>query len=406
MRNHRLDLGKDVTSRESPKVVGHSPESGATDVGLDTEISVEFSTEMNPTSLNHNTFMVYGRGNVVAGNFDYKDRELTFKPDTRLEPDTKHFVLLAGDYSTHDFDKTMVDADGNPLAANYTFEFTTSDTRPISAPRITEPQAMSVTSESNIRWECDVEGDVSYQVQVSGDKLFRSVDYDQLTLSQEVRPQLDPHREYWCRVRAVAERETEEDYDQTQTIRLTVPTGEAGESTETVTSEWSSVVQFYYEPPSVEAEEPEEELEFETPDRLEELGSDKEFVFRVNRRLTPAQVVEYVDVELVGRSACETALHEDHGEINVWPMFVGYRDGYTLIQIVDFEPEPDHAHATKSFATTRDVATHEASFTTPPDSATDGSTFTTPPDSATAESVLETEKDQASDVGEFTTEAE
>jgi hypothetical protein len=102
-----------------PTVIATVPVNGATNVPLNQIVSATFSTPMNPTTINSNTFSLTGPGNtVVPGLVAYAaiGNTLTFTPTAQLAANT----LFTATITTG-----AQDLAGTAMAANYVWTFTT-----------------------------------------------------------------------------------------------------------------------------------------------------------------------------------------------------------------------------------------------------------------------------------------
>jgi len=106
-------FGSDATP---PTVSGVSPEDGATDVAVDTVITATFSEPMDSSTINETSFNL--EGSAVSGmvTYDPASYTATFTPDTDLEYDHEYTARLS---------TAITDLAGNPLAAAYSWSFTT-----------------------------------------------------------------------------------------------------------------------------------------------------------------------------------------------------------------------------------------------------------------------------------------
>jgi len=106
-----------TVDRTAPTVVSTSPSSNAVNVSPSGPVSVTFSEEIDPASLNpYSSFTVTGGGYQVSGNVTYSNKTATFVPYTALDRNTLYTVMLT---------TTVSDLAGNHLAANYSWSFTT-----------------------------------------------------------------------------------------------------------------------------------------------------------------------------------------------------------------------------------------------------------------------------------------
>jgi len=111
-------VGADTTP---PTVVSTSPANGATGVAISTAVSATFSEAMNASTITTGSFTVGG----VSGNVSYNSGTYTatFTPSANLSYGTTYTANLS---------TAITDAAGNPLAAAYSWSFTTvaGDTTP------------------------------------------------------------------------------------------------------------------------------------------------------------------------------------------------------------------------------------------------------------------------------------
>jgi hypothetical protein len=116
--------GPDLTP---PSVVSVSPESGATEVGVSSTVSVTFSEAMDPASVSGATFQLRDpRGTLMPATVECETGSLTatLTPTAPLARSTTYTVRIAGGT----LDPTAKDVAGNRLAADYTWSFTTAQT--------------------------------------------------------------------------------------------------------------------------------------------------------------------------------------------------------------------------------------------------------------------------------------
>lgn len=101
---------------ECPIVIATSPVDGAFSVSLSQTIKATFNKEMNPTTINANTFTVTANGAPIAGTISYTGVEATFDPTASL---------LANTIYTATISTQVKDEAGNALQTNYVWMFTT-----------------------------------------------------------------------------------------------------------------------------------------------------------------------------------------------------------------------------------------------------------------------------------------
>lgn len=114
--------GIDITvDNTPPKVTSTSPADGQTNVAVDSSVSVTFSEDIDPATLNTTTFYIRDElGNPVPGlvSYDSPGKTATFNPDGNLASKTVFTVTVT---------TLTQDLAGNPLAADYHFSFTSRD---------------------------------------------------------------------------------------------------------------------------------------------------------------------------------------------------------------------------------------------------------------------------------------
>lgn len=113
--------GQGGASEEQPaelRVVSTSPSEDASAVERDALISVKFSGELDPDTVNNESFVVAGPDGVVAGKLSVSDDTITFVADSAWSLLADYGVTLA---------PTIADAAGVALSAKLTFGFQTRE---------------------------------------------------------------------------------------------------------------------------------------------------------------------------------------------------------------------------------------------------------------------------------------
>lgn len=114
----------------APTVDATHPTRGESGVALNQRVSVQFSEAMAQATLSAANVTVTGPSGVVAGSLTYAaaSRILTFTPAADLAPTAVYTVtVLTG----------VQDLASNPLGSTYTWSFTTSASRDVTAPTVT-----------------------------------------------------------------------------------------------------------------------------------------------------------------------------------------------------------------------------------------------------------------------------
>jgi len=111
----------------APTVSSTIPANSATSVSLNGKIAATFSEAMAPATITTSTFTLTQGGTSVAGTVAYVGTTATFKPTSNLTAST----VYVGTITTG-----AQDTDGNALASNNTWSFTTGTTTDTTAPTV------------------------------------------------------------------------------------------------------------------------------------------------------------------------------------------------------------------------------------------------------------------------------
>jgi len=112
----------------APAVTSTNPAGGALAVGFLAPVQALFSRAMDPNSLTTTTFTVTQNGAAVAGTVAASGTLATFTAAGPLSPSTQYRATLG---------TGVKDAQGTPLAAAYTWSFTTAAVADTTAPTVT-----------------------------------------------------------------------------------------------------------------------------------------------------------------------------------------------------------------------------------------------------------------------------
>jgi hypothetical protein len=102
-----------------PTVVATNPPALATDVTVDPEITAVFSEDMNFDTIDSSSFQVTRQGSAVSGSLSTTGNEITFIPDSPLQPGADYTVTITTDVESRA---------GESLAQDYSWSFTTTET--------------------------------------------------------------------------------------------------------------------------------------------------------------------------------------------------------------------------------------------------------------------------------------
>lgn len=112
-----------------------SPSNNEKNVSVNSQITVMFSQDMDPSTINEDTFMVKQRTTPESGSdagqyrslpidgiITYSDRKATFAPEDKLNPNQ-----IYGNVFTVTITDEVEDTEGNSLQNDYTWSFTTGN---------------------------------------------------------------------------------------------------------------------------------------------------------------------------------------------------------------------------------------------------------------------------------------
>jgi len=114
-----------------PTVTSINPENGATNVSNNNAITVTFSEEINPVSLNTqgvSNIRVSNNAGLVDANVNYSGNTIIFRPKALLADNSTYTVSLTAN---------ITDLAGNKMDADYSWKFTTGVTRDREIPTVT-----------------------------------------------------------------------------------------------------------------------------------------------------------------------------------------------------------------------------------------------------------------------------
>jgi len=133
---------KDITitvediDTQTPTITSTTPEANATNVAINSAVSVTFSKEMNASSVDTSTGSLKdSAGNAIAGSVASSSNTFTFTPSSDLSYSSTYTATLT---------TAMKDINGNALANDYSWSFTTG-----TAPDTTPPTLDSTTPADN-----------------------------------------------------------------------------------------------------------------------------------------------------------------------------------------------------------------------------------------------------------------
>lgn len=178
-------------------VIYTTPHDLSNSVSISTDIRVAFNKDMNPESINPNSFVVSVGAESVTGilSYDQYYRAAVFIPSNKLIYNSEYTVKLTNEIEAYDKDQ---------LESNYQFSFSTMA---IPKPVLFFPTNNSVITETSptLDWN-EIDGALGYHLQVNTSPDFSSnnlVDLDNINSSQfQISSPLENNTVYYWRVKA------------------------------------------------------------------------------------------------------------------------------------------------------------------------------------------------------------
>jgi WD40 repeat protein len=164
--NYWVDLVFDTTKdgdNTAPLVSSTVPSSGANGINKSSVVTATFNEQMNPTTITTSSVQLKIGGNFVPSSVDYNasNRTLALTPNSSLAAATTYTAIIKGGSAG------VKDLAGNPLAQDYTWNFTTANDGSVCNPcsgwdkstipaNPSESDASSV--EIGVKFRTDVDG--------------------------------------------------------------------------------------------------------------------------------------------------------------------------------------------------------------------------------------------------------
>ncbi len=100
-----------------PTVTTINPLAGATDVALNSSVTVKFNERMDPATINSSSFTLLQALSPVAGTVTYTDTTATFSPSANLLANTSYTARLT---------TAVKSLKGNAIQSDYVWSFKTA----------------------------------------------------------------------------------------------------------------------------------------------------------------------------------------------------------------------------------------------------------------------------------------
>ncbi|MGD8747439.1 MAG: Ig-like domain-containing protein, partial [Balneolaceae bacterium] len=111
-----------------PQISSTNPADNQKDLPINTSITVTFSEDMDPSSINNNTFILRQGSTGISGTISYSSKTASFTPSGDLAFGTTYTAIITSG---------VKDLAGNSLQNNYSWSFTTGKEPDNTAPQLT-----------------------------------------------------------------------------------------------------------------------------------------------------------------------------------------------------------------------------------------------------------------------------
>lgn len=190
-----------------PFVVSTNPANMSVGVPVSTDITIVFSTDIDPASLVGNIIVQKATGGQkVDGTIEYADRKAVFRPNTPLDGGTTYNVIVVGDADLDDAKHGGVKSIlGYPMAGMHVFSFTTATVAMLQPPQLLYPADMTAVANipPQLKWS-PVDGAAVYEVQLAAVPEMDPVLWSTKTPETNVTPSTELNDgNYFWRVRAI-----------------------------------------------------------------------------------------------------------------------------------------------------------------------------------------------------------
>lgn len=198
-----------MSYKSMPYIVVTEPANMSVDVPTSTDITIVFSTDMDPASLPLGITVQEAQGGAkVNGSITYKDRTAVFKPRDGFAPGTTYLCIISGDVNLEDGRQVGVRSIlGYPMAGVFTVSFTTATGTELKAPGLIYPADLSVIPVGSVEFKwTPVDGASAYELEISQAPEMDPLFYSTTTSGTSVQPDTAfiPGNYFW-RVRALNE---------------------------------------------------------------------------------------------------------------------------------------------------------------------------------------------------------
>jgi hypothetical protein len=121
----------------SPQVSSTDPVNAATDVAMNQKVAATFSRAMDASTITASTFTIMLGTTPVPGFVSYSGSTATFAPTSNLEPNTAYTGMIT---------TGAKDPEGNALADNYIWSFTTGSAIVVTPPQVSSTDPVNAAT--------------------------------------------------------------------------------------------------------------------------------------------------------------------------------------------------------------------------------------------------------------------
>lgn len=158
---------------KNPQILSTSPINYATDVPVNSSITVDFSIDLDGLYIDDYVYLADSRGVHIDTRVVYRKKKITVTPTAPLESGKQYLLTLVGDSDMTDAVAHGIrNILGEPLAGNFTINFTTDGEAALEAPTLVTPAYGSVNRVQPVFTWAALDNAQAYEIRISKSNKF------------------------------------------------------------------------------------------------------------------------------------------------------------------------------------------------------------------------------------------
>ena len=158
---------------KNPQIIATSPTNYATEVPVNSSITIEFNIDLDQLHIDDYVYLADSRGVHIDSRVVYRKKKITVTPNTPLEAGKQYLLTIVGDSDlTDSVAHGIRNIVGEPLAGNFTINFTTDGEAAVEAPALVTPAYGSVNRTQPVFSWSKIENAPAYEIRISKSNKF------------------------------------------------------------------------------------------------------------------------------------------------------------------------------------------------------------------------------------------